>query len=170
MRVLVVTASKHGATAEIGQAIAGELVARGVDASARSSDDEVPPDGYDAVVLGSAVYAGRWLPAAKAFVERFGAVLRGRPVYLFSSGPVGDPPTPEEEPVDAAPMVEAGRALALGGARRLEVQTRLLTERFPDPREPDLLAQIRVVGRRPPDAGSATSPRRTAYRSAPAVR
>lgn len=107
MRVLVVTASKHGATAEIGQAIAGELVARGVDASARSSDDEVPPDGYDAVVLGSAVYAGRWLPAAKAFVERFGAVLRGRPVYLFSSGPVGDPPKPEEEPVDAAPMVEA---------------------------------------------------------------
>lgn len=107
MRVLVVTASKHGATAEIGQAIADELTARGVDASARSTGDDVTLDGYDAVALGSAVYAGHWLPAAKAFVERFGATLRGRPVYLFSSGPVGDPPKPEEEPVDAAPMVEA---------------------------------------------------------------
>lgn len=28
-------------------------------------------------------------------------------MFLFSSGPVGEPPKPEEDPVDAAPMVEA---------------------------------------------------------------
>jgi menaquinone-dependent protoporphyrinogen oxidase len=107
MRVLVATASKHGATAEIGQAIADELIARGMDAAVVPAGDAESVDGYDAVVLGSAVYAGHWLPAATAFADRHGPRLHGRPVWLFSSGPVGDPPKPEEEPVDAGPMVEA---------------------------------------------------------------
>jgi menaquinone-dependent protoporphyrinogen oxidase len=107
MRVLVATASKHGATAELGQAIANELTARGVDGAARPVEDVRALDGYDAVVLGSAVYAGRWLPPAREFVERFRAALWDRPVFLFSSGPVGEPPKPEEDPLDAAPMVEA---------------------------------------------------------------
>jgi menaquinone-dependent protoporphyrinogen oxidase len=46
---------------------------------------------YEAVVLGSAVYTGRWLQPAKELVQRFGGALAGRPVWLFSSGPVGDP-------------------------------------------------------------------------------
>jgi menaquinone-dependent protoporphyrinogen oxidase len=58
-------------------------------------------------VLGSAVYAGRWLPAAREFATRHSAALRERKVWLFSSGPVGDPPKPDELPVDVAPMVQA---------------------------------------------------------------
>ena len=46
---------------------------------------------YDAMVLGSAVYTGHWLEPAKELVRRSGDGFAGRPVWLFSSGPVGDP-------------------------------------------------------------------------------
>jgi menaquinone-dependent protoporphyrinogen oxidase len=61
----------------------------------------------DAVVLGSAVYAGRWMKTMRQMVEREGEELATRPVWLFSSGPIGDPPKPEEDPVDVAPIIEA---------------------------------------------------------------
>jgi menaquinone-dependent protoporphyrinogen oxidase len=63
--------------------------------------------GYDAFVLGSAVYAGRWLDEARHLVEENASALRAKPVWLFSSGPVGEPPKPEEDPVDAEPLVTA---------------------------------------------------------------
>lgn len=47
--------------------------------------------GYDEVVLGSAVYAGRWLEPATELAHRIPAELPGRPVWLFTSGPVGQP-------------------------------------------------------------------------------
>jgi menaquinone-dependent protoporphyrinogen oxidase len=62
------------------------------------------------VVLGSAVYAGHWLEPARRLVESQAPVLATRPVWLFSSGPVGDPPKPAEDPVDVAPFVTATRA------------------------------------------------------------
>jgi menaquinone-dependent protoporphyrinogen oxidase len=48
-------------------------------------------DGYDAMIIGSAVNMGHWLDHAKQLVNRFGDALAGRPVWLFSSGPVGKP-------------------------------------------------------------------------------
>jgi len=53
--------------------------------------------GYEAFVLGSAVYFGNWLQEARGFVEAHGHELAARPVWLFSSGPIGDPPEPSEE-------------------------------------------------------------------------
>lgn len=49
-------------------------------------------DGYDAFVIGSAVYMGSWLKEPAEFVRRNRAVLAGRPVWLFSSGPLGTEP------------------------------------------------------------------------------
>jgi menaquinone-dependent protoporphyrinogen oxidase len=63
-------------------------------------------DSYDAIILGSAVYAGRWMKPMRELVDRFEGELAGRMVWLFSSGPIGDPPTPEEDPVDVAPILE----------------------------------------------------------------
>src|SRR4051794_11513288 len=59
----VVVASRHGATAEIGAALARELAAgaAGVSAVAVPASHRPDPTPFDAVVLGSAVYAGRWL-------------------------------------------------------------------------------------------------------------
>jgi menaquinone-dependent protoporphyrinogen oxidase len=107
MKVLVTAASKYGATAEIASAIGEVLTERGLDASVLPPEDVRSVDEYDAVVLGSAVYAGHWMKAARELVDRAGPSLSSRPVWLFSSGPVGDPPKPQEEAVDAAAMMES---------------------------------------------------------------
>ena len=92
-RVLITVASKHGATRGIADAIAEELRRRGLDAEVRDIG------GYDAVILGSAVYMGKWLPAARELADREREVLAGLPVWLFSSGPLGhEHPQPEGEP------------------------------------------------------------------------
>lgn len=110
MRVLVTAASKYGSTAEIAQAIGDVLAGRGVDATVVPIDGVVAVDDYDAVVLGSAVYAGHWLSPAKEFVDTNAKALAARPVWLFSSGPIGEPPKPDEDPVDAKSMMEAAAA------------------------------------------------------------
>ena len=107
-RVLVAVASKHGATREIAERIAGELQGAGLDVDLRAADavDAVAP--YDAVVLGSAVYMGHWLDAARTVVHEHARDLSGKPVWLFSSGPVGAPPRPaDDEAVDLREIIEA---------------------------------------------------------------
>jgi menaquinone-dependent protoporphyrinogen oxidase len=106
MKVLVSAASKHGATGEIAERVAQILHDRGQDVEVRAPEDVRSADPYEAFVLGSAVYAGHWLKQAKEFVGRFGPVLAARPVWLFSSGPIGDPPKPEEDPVDVSDLRE----------------------------------------------------------------
>ncbi len=44
---------------------------------------------YDAFVIGSAVYMFHWMKEAKQFLSKNRALLVNRPVWLFSSGPVG---------------------------------------------------------------------------------
>jgi menaquinone-dependent protoporphyrinogen oxidase len=116
MKVLVSAASKHGATSEIaeglGEALRGALQERGAGeedvVEVRSAEQVSSVEDYDAVVLGSAVYAGRWLEPARELAERQAGALAARPVWLFSSGPVGDPPKPaEEEAVDVSGILEA---------------------------------------------------------------
>src|SRR5688572_32204894 len=106
VRVLVSVASRHGATVEIGQAIAAALDDEGIESEVQPPERVATIDGFDAVIVGSGVYAGHWLEAAKRFIERHGAELRRRPVWLFSSGPLGDPLAPIAEPVDVAPLME----------------------------------------------------------------
>ncbi|GAA1373795.1 MULTISPECIES: flavodoxin domain-containing protein [Catellatospora] len=106
-RVLVAAASKYEATAEIANAIAKVLTERGFDAEAHEIDPSVQADGFDAFVIGSAVYSGHWLQPARWFVQSHAAVLSSHPVWLFSSGPVGDPPMPDEDPVDVTAIAEA---------------------------------------------------------------
>jgi menaquinone-dependent protoporphyrinogen oxidase len=109
-RVLVTTASKHGSTHEIADELArvlpGTRAGRDVGLTAVAVPVESDPDpaSFDAVVLGSAVYAGRWLEQARAFATTHAAVLRTRPVWLLSSGPIGAPPFPPDDPHDAEPI------------------------------------------------------------------
>jgi menaquinone-dependent protoporphyrinogen oxidase len=107
MRILVTAASKRGSTFEIAEAIAAGLARRGLKAEVRRPAAVRDLDGYDAVVLGSAVYAGRWCDAARDFAERLAQPLAELPTWLFSSGPLGTTDLkPGADPIDAAPMLE----------------------------------------------------------------
>ena len=95
MKVLVTVASRHGATREIGEAIGEVLREAGFVVDVADPDDVETVEPYAAVVVGSSVYVGRWAASARAMVERCASGLSRRPVWLFSSGPVGSPPAPE---------------------------------------------------------------------------
>ena len=116
-RVLVTVASRHGATRGIAVALARSLqdsvAGRAAGLTAVVLPAEQKPDArqFDAVVVGSAVYAGRWLPSGRTYVTAQADALRTRPVWLFSSGPIGEAPYPPDEPYDVAPLT------ALIGAR-----------------------------------------------------
>ena len=97
MRVLVAYASRHGATAEIAEAIGQALRDVGLEVEVIEASAVADVSRYEAVVLGSAVYVGRWLETARSLVDESGDALADRPVWLFSSGPIGDPPKPEAE-------------------------------------------------------------------------
>jgi len=89
MSVLVAYASKHGATQGIAERIAATLGAAGQAAAVRPVGAVDDPAGYDAFVVGSAVYDRYWRKEAWLWVLRNRAVLASRPVWLFSSGPLG---------------------------------------------------------------------------------
>ena len=65
---------------------------------------------YDVVVLGSAVYAGQWLKPALKFARMYELSLRERAVWLFSCGPVGNPPSPLEGPAGIAQLAKSTQA------------------------------------------------------------
>lgn len=104
MDVLIAVASKHGSSMEIGEAIAAAIRAGGATSKTAPVGSVESLDGFDAVVLGSAVYAGHWLRSARDFVDRFEIDLKARPVWLFSSGPLGEPARPLEHPAEVAPL------------------------------------------------------------------
>lgn len=88
MRVLVAYASERGGTAEIAEWVGAELRRAGVEADVRPAGEVTALDGYDAAVVGGALYAGRWHREARRFVRHHAAALAQRPVWLFSSGPL----------------------------------------------------------------------------------
>ncbi len=96
--VAVIYASRHGATKEIAEAIQSTLTEHGLSASLLSVDDKIDLAGFGAVILGSAVYMGRWVKDARAFAEENGEQLKAKALWLFSSGPIGETPEPTEEP------------------------------------------------------------------------
>jgi menaquinone-dependent protoporphyrinogen oxidase len=111
MKVLVTAASKHGATTGIAEAITETLNQQGLDATLTPIGDVRSIAEYPAVVIGSGVYAGRWLKPAREFLQHHERELKERKVWLFSSGPVGDPPKPAEESPEFAQMKETAGAI-----------------------------------------------------------
>lgn len=88
MRVLIAYASRLGSTQAIAERMTAEFERLGIEAETQPVE-HAGPDEFDAVVIGSAVYGGHWLPEARDFVRREAGTLKHQPVWLFSSGPVG---------------------------------------------------------------------------------
>ena len=96
MRVLVAYASRHGATQGIAERIADRLAHDGVAAEAVEVGKVGDAAAYDAFVIGSAAYMFHWLKGAERFVKRNSTVLKARPVWIFSSGPLGTSPVDDK--------------------------------------------------------------------------
>jgi menaquinone-dependent protoporphyrinogen oxidase len=118
MRVLVTVASKHGATTGIGEAIAETLRSKGLNVALIEPTLVDSVDEFDAVVVGSAIYMGRWLAPAREFVQANAVALGRKPVWLFGSGPIIGT---LNAPNDGADAAEGRRLQELIGARDARV-------------------------------------------------
>ena len=85
-RVLVAYAGAGGSTKAVAEYIADRLRARGLVAEVRDLADRPALDGYDALVLGSAVRNATFLPVAEHFLRANSHALHLMPVWLFSLG------------------------------------------------------------------------------------
>lgn len=88
--ILVTYASKYGATAEIAEKIGAVLREEGLPVEVYPVDRIRDLTPYTAVILGSAVYIGKWNKEAVEFLQNHEKTLADRAVWLFSSGPTGE--------------------------------------------------------------------------------
>jgi menaquinone-dependent protoporphyrinogen oxidase len=153
-RVLVAHGTKNGSTGEIAEWIGAALRDSGFTAEVRPAGevDDLTP--YDAVVLGGALYSGRWHRDAVRFARRHRKSLARRPVWLFSSGPLDASANERDIPPTSgvariATRVEA-RGHATFGGRLVEgaagpiARQILRSGRGGDYRDPE---QVRAWGR-----------------------
>jgi menaquinone-dependent protoporphyrinogen oxidase len=86
-QLLVAYATKHGSTQEVAESIAETLAASGHDVDVRAAADVRDLGGYDGVILGGALYMGRWHGDAIGFLERHRLALATIPIAVFAMGP-----------------------------------------------------------------------------------
>ena len=89
-RVLVAYGTKYGATAGVAEKIGQVLQDAGLAVDVKRAGDAGDPAAYQAVVLGSAVYIGKWRKEAVNFLKTNEQALAQRPVWIFNSGPLGE--------------------------------------------------------------------------------
>jgi menaquinone-dependent protoporphyrinogen oxidase len=88
-QVMVVVASRHGATRGIADRLVETLRAEGLEVSVFDAKVAPGPQWADAVVIGGAAYMGKWLDEVTEYISLHRAALGERPTWLFASGPVG---------------------------------------------------------------------------------
>jgi menaquinone-dependent protoporphyrinogen oxidase len=143
MKVLIAYGSRLGATEGIAERIGEVLRADGLTVSVQPAAGAGPIEDYEAAIVGGGIYAGHWHKSVKEFVDDNAGALGNMPVWLFSSGPVGQRAT-ESVPIDAvevagmAARIHArGHTVFLGALDRSRVDTsdlsgleRLVTRTF----------------------------------------
>ena len=121
-RVLIVHASRHGGSAGIADRIGETLRATGLDVVVEPAAHMTDPRFYDACVVGAGVYMGSWVKEGTDYLETYADTLAGRPVWLFSSGPLPgstkEPKDPSADPIEVAFGPASGPGS--GGRRRIE--------------------------------------------------
>ena len=88
-KILVAFATTHGSTQEIAEVMAGTIREQGVDLDLKPVSSVKTLDGYEAVILGSALYIGHMQKDALKFLSRFNRALStGFPIAIFAGGPL----------------------------------------------------------------------------------
>jgi menaquinone-dependent protoporphyrinogen oxidase len=83
-RILVTYATRTGSTVGVATAIGETLGGQGFAVDVKPMKENPSIDGYQAVLVGSAVNGAHWLPEAVEFVKQNQQSLNGVPVALFS--------------------------------------------------------------------------------------
>ena len=94
--VLVGYATRYGSTQEVAEAVAATLRECGLAVDLQPLRQVRTLAGYNAVVVGAALYMFRWHKDARRFLSRHRQALTERPVAVFALGPVHDPHDEEE--------------------------------------------------------------------------
>ena len=124
-RVLVAFASLQGSTAGVAETIAAELRDAGFHVDCIPVADVADLEPYGAFVLGSGVFLAGRRSDGGGFIARHAAELQGRPVWLFSAGPIGgaggaggaSPGAAGAAPaIGEAPVVRVARSIGASGA------------------------------------------------------
>jgi menaquinone-dependent protoporphyrinogen oxidase len=116
-RVLVAYATKCGSTGEIAVQVRNVLCAQGLEVDVRPAKTVRSLEGYDAIVLGSAIRMGKPIAEARRFVRKHGAALGRLPAAYFAAGMALYEDTPENRAKAqeaAAQLCVAGEPLSLG--------------------------------------------------------
>lgn len=82
-KILVTYASQGGSTAGVAEAIGQTLSANGMAVDVLPVQDVKDLTSYRAVVIGSAVHSGKWMPEMMAFAARHQGSLRRMPTAAF---------------------------------------------------------------------------------------
>jgi menaquinone-dependent protoporphyrinogen oxidase len=85
--VLVAYATRYGSTQEVAEAIAATLREHTLEVEVQPASEVRALDRYSAVVLGAALYSGRWHGDAIKFLKRHRTALSERTVAIFALGP-----------------------------------------------------------------------------------
>lgn len=90
MKILVTYASKHGATAEIAEFIAGVMRKKPHEVDCLEIKQVENLQAYDGILIGTAIYAGMWMGDVIKFLREHESTLARKRVWVFASGPVGE--------------------------------------------------------------------------------
>lgn len=120
MRVLVTYGTKRGGTSGLAEMLGSALQDQGFEATVMPAPRVMDVRPYDAVIIGGALYNNRWHKDARRLIKRHRNGLVGRPVWLFSSGPLDNsalatdiPPVPQV--TKAMEAVDAEGHMTFGG-------------------------------------------------------
>ena len=107
MKILLTSSSRHGSTDEVAGVIAQRLREARIEVDQAHPEDVASVEGYDAFILGSAVYMTKWTNEAVDFTKRFREVLAGKPVWAFSVGLSGVADGQAADPLRIGPVLLA---------------------------------------------------------------
>lgn len=126
MRVLVTYGSKRNGTRGLAEMLGSALQEKGSEVTVMPAPGVMDVRPYDAVIIGGALYNNRWHKDARRLVKRHRNALLGRPVWLFSSGPLDDSAIatdipPVRQVTKAMDEVDAEGHMTFGGRLSEEV-------------------------------------------------
>jgi menaquinone-dependent protoporphyrinogen oxidase len=85
-KILVVYCSQAGSTAEIAQFIGKEISAKGWNSDVKNVNEVTNPAQYNAIIIGSPIYAGKWKKEATDFIQTNQSLLQQKHVAYFAVG------------------------------------------------------------------------------------